>query len=303
MTARQIRVVAQQWFESNQDAIVVEVAQARGSAPRGAGTRMLVSAERALGTIGGGHLEAKALARARALLTEHRETRAAPSERFALGPALGQCCGGAVTLAYRSLDADALAAWPVCAAHFHLLLFGAGHVGRALVRQLSLFDVDIDWIDERESEFGSGFEFDCEAAIGNDVDTAARIRRVCVDGVDAEVDHAPPGAFYLVMTHSHDLDFRICEAVLRRGDFGWLGLIGSRTKRERFVRRLTDRGLPADTIARMLCPIGNGPLGDGIEASDASNARWGANALDPKAPEMIAITVASQLLRAAAFTG
>ena len=89
---------------------------------------------------------------------------------------------------------------------------------------------------------------------------------------------APPGAFYLVLTHDHDLDLRITEAVLRRGDFAYLGLIGSKTKRARFEHRFEQRGVPLDAIARMTCPIGIGSA-------------------HGKEPEVIAVGVVAQLLQ------
>jgi xanthine dehydrogenase accessory factor len=229
---------------------------------------MLVSAAQAVGTIGGGHLELKAIAYAREMLRTHELTP--QSQHYPLGPALGQCCGGAVTLGYAALDDDALARWPTAAPLFHLQLYGAGHVGRAIATLLATLDVTVDWIDERDGEFA-------------DLTTLGtawppHIRRVCVDGVDAEVGTAPPGAFYLVLTHSHDLDLRITEAILRRGDFGYLGLIGSKTKRQRFIHRFEQRGISAGAIERMTCPIGV----EGITA---------------KEPEMLAMAVVAQLLQ------
>jgi len=259
---------ARRWLEAGRTAIVVEVMQALGSAPREAGTRMLVSATDPVGTIGGGHLELKAIAQAREMLRTNE--LALHIERFALGPALGQCCGGAVTLAYRALDAQALAHWPEAPPLFHLQLYGAGHVGRAIATLLTTLDVSVDWIDERESEFPTA------TTLGTP--WPAHIRRVCVDAVDAEVRLAKPGAFYLVLTHDHDLDLRITEAVLRRGDFGYLGLIGSNTKRQRFVHRFEERGIAPAAIARMTCPIGiQGVVG--------------------KEPEIIAAAVLAQLLQ------
>jgi xanthine dehydrogenase accessory factor len=265
---RAVRDGAQRWLATARAAVVVEVTQAQGSAPREAGTRMVVAADEALGTVGGGHLEAKAIARAREMLRTGE--LAAHSEHFALGPSLGQCCGGAVTLAYGALDADALARWPAPAPLFHLQLYGAGHVGRAIATLLATLDASVDWIDEREHEFPAS------TTLG----TAwpAHIRRVCVDAVEGEVRLAPPGAFYLVLTHDHDLDLRITEAVLRRGDFGYLGLIGSKTKRARFEHRFEQRGVAPEAIARMTCPIGfDSQLG--------------------KAPEVIALGVVAQLLQ------
>ena len=267
---RATREAALQLLAAGHGAIVVEVVEARGSAPRAAGTRMLVSPERAVGTVGGGHLELKALQTARAMLSANQP--ASRSEHFALGPALGQCCGGAVTLRYELLSAEALARWPEPAALFRLQLYGAGHVGRAIATLLATLDVEVDWIDEREDQFAGA------TTLGTP--WPSHIRQVCVDAVEAEVRGAPPGAYYLVLTHQHELDLRITEAVLRRGDFGYLGLIGSKTKRQRFIRRFEQRGVAAAAIARMTCPIGVEGIGG-------------------KQPEVLALAVVAQLLQAA----
>jgi xanthine dehydrogenase accessory factor len=253
-------------WRAGRTAIVVEVVEARGSAPRDGGTRMLVSAEALAGTVGGGHLELKAIAFAREMLAAGD---AGPRQQhYPLGPALGQCCGGAVTLGFSRLDAAALAAWPAPAVRFHLQLYGAGHVGRAIVQALAPLPVRIDWIDEREDEFARHVR----PVIGR-----ADIRPVCVDAVEAEVALAPPGACYLVLTHEHDLDLRITEAILKRGDFAYLGLIGSATKRARFLHRFEQRGIAPEVLARLTCPIGvPGIVG--------------------KEPEVIAVAVAAQLL-------
>ena len=266
---RRTRDAALQALAQRQAAIVVEVLEARGSVPRATGTRMLVLPRQTVGTIGGGHLELRALQTARAMLDANDP--AARNEHFALGPALGQCCGGAVTLGYEALSADALARWPAPAALFHLQLYGAGHVGRAIATLLATLDVEVDWIDEREEEFPDATTLGAH--------WPRHIRQVCVDAVEAEVGAAPPGAFYLVLTHQHELDLRISEAILRRGDFGYFGLIGSKTKCQRFVHRLEQRGVPAAGIARMTCPIGIEGIGG-------------------KQPEVLALAVVAQLLRA-----
>ena len=205
----------------------VVVAAHDGSSPREPGAEMLVWQDGQSGTIGGGTLEFEAAAKARALLAR----RGGPVvERVPLGPALGQCCGGAVTLGFALLDTAALAAWPQTAPRFHLQLYGAGHVGRAIVQALAPLHCVVDWIDEREEEFPATFS-------PHGGPWPAHIRKVCVDTVEAEVDTAPPGAFYLVLTHQHDLDLRISEAILRRGDFGFFGLIWSKTKKHRFIHR------------------------------------------------------------------
>jgi xanthine dehydrogenase accessory factor len=256
-----LQAVALRWRAEGRPAVVVEVAASRGSVPRPAGTRMLVAAAEAAGTIGGGHLELQAIAEARALLG--RGTGAV-DRRLALGPTLGQCCGGALELRYTLLaDADP-AAWAVAPPRFVLQLYGAGHVGRAIVRLLAGIPCRVQWIDEREGEFPAA-------------PLPAHIERVCVAAVEAEVEAAPPGACYLVMTHSHELDLRITQAILQRGDFGYLGLIGSRSKRAQFERRLRERGHGDAMLARITCPVGLA----GIEG---------------KEPEVIAVAVAAQLL-------
>jgi xanthine dehydrogenase accessory factor len=260
---RTVHESARDWHAADRAAVVVEVVDFKGSVPRETGTRMLVSADAVVGTIGGGHLELQAIERARTLLaTAARE----PHERdIALGPSLGQCCGGVLRLRWQVLSSAALATWPPPGPRFHLQLYGAGHVGRAVAQLLSGIDCRVQWIDERESEFPS------EA-------TPPHIERVCVEPVEAEVALAPRGACFLVLTHSHELDLRITEAILRRGDFAYLGLIGSATKRARFVHRFEERGIAADTLARITCPIGV----PGIAG---------------KEPEVIAVAVVAQLLQ------
>ena len=267
-----LRAIAGSWLATGRTSVVVEVLDARGSVPRESGTRMLVSLRETAGTVGGGHLELKAIALARAMLAQ--DDPHAHTEHYPLGPALGQCCGGAVTLAYAPLDAAALARWPVDPPRFHLQLYGAGHVGRANVRALAPLNVVVDWIDEREEEFPLTFQEHGGAWPGH-------IRKVCVDAVEAEVRTAPAGAYYLVLTHQHDLDLRISEAILKRGDFGYFGLIGSKTKRQRFIHRFEQRGIAPEVIERMTCPIG-------------------VPGIDGKEPEVIAAAVVAQLLQVSA---
>jgi len=144
------------------------------------------------------------------------------------------------------------------------VLFGAGHVGQALVRVLAYMPCTVSWADERDAQFPDN--------------VPANVRVEPTDVPQAIVDEAPAGAFYLVMTHSHALDEQLCRHILRRGDFAYLGLIGSRTKRVKFERRLARRGVAPEALARMTCPIGVAGIHD-------------------KAPESIAIAVAAQLLQ------
>ena len=267
MTApRALESTARAWLAARRPAMEVQVLDARGSVPREAGTRMLVAADAVAGTIGGGHLELQAIADARAMLAAHQ---AGPRDRaIALGPTLGQCCGGALTLRTQALMPETLAQWPREAPLFSLQLYGAGHVGRAIVKLLEGINCAVQWIDERESEFPA-------------TPPAAHIERLCVEPVEAEVPNAAPGHVYLVLTHSHELDQRITEAILKRGDFGYLGLIGSATKRARFLHRFEQRGIATDVLDRMTCPIGVPGIGG-------------------KEPEVIAVAVVAQLLQVAA---
>ncbi|MGB8437370.1 MAG: xanthine dehydrogenase accessory protein XdhC, partial [Burkholderiales bacterium] len=123
-----------------------------------------------------------------------------------------------------------------------IVLFGAGHVGRALVKALADVDCRVIWVDYRAEEFPAV--------------VPANTRVVVTDAPEREVDRASAGAYFLVMTHSHPLDFELCERALRRGDFAYLGLIGSASKRARFLKNLKLEGVPEAALARLTCPIG-----------------------------------------------
>jgi xanthine dehydrogenase accessory factor len=268
---RDTRLAAMHWLEQRTPAVVVEVVRTRGSAPRGTGTRMLVSAVQAIGTIGGGHLEWEAQAIAKAMLAARD---AAPRrERYPLGPALGQCCGGAVELEFSLLDDSAIARWPASPPLLCLQMHGAGHVGHAIATLLTTLDVQADWIDERDDAFAP------TTTLGTPWPHS--VHRRVVEGAEGEIADAPPGTFFLVLTHDHALDLRIVEAALRRDDAGFVGVIGSKSKRERFRHRLADRGLSDERVARMRCPMGL----PGITG---------------KQPEIIALAVVAQLMQEAA---
>ncbi|WP_308916020.1 xanthine dehydrogenase accessory protein XdhC [Jannaschia sp. LMIT008] len=244
----------------------IVVAQARGSVPRGAGTEMLVWDGGSDGTIGGGALEWRAMAMARDVL----RSGTARVERLALGPALGQCCGGSTTLVIERLDAvpplpwarrlegnappppDGTIGWQdgwmvddAARPHRHVWIWGAGHVGRAIVDVLSpLPGFAVTWIDMAADRFPEGDAPD---------------RLIAIDPPQA-MPHAPADADHLILTHSHDLDFGLCHAALTRG-FGSCGLIGSATKWARFRKRLVAMGHSVDAVDRIACPIGDPKLG------------------------------------------
>lgn len=235
------------------DAVRITVAASRGSAPREPGAAMLVRADGTEGTIGGGALEWEAMRLARAMLAdglpEMRRT-------FPLGPALGQCCGGSVTLAFR-----ATGAMPVPRGA-PLWIWGAGHVGRALVHSLSpLPDFFLSWVDTDAARFPQ--------------DIPGNVHRIVAADPVTLAPHAGAAAHHLIVTYSHEIDLALCDVLLRRG-FASCGLIGSATKWARFRRRLAQLGHRPDRIDRILCPIGDPSLG--------------------KHPQAIAIGVAARLL-------
>lgn len=289
LSSRHLRHVAVQWLAAGRPALVVRVHAIRGSTPREAGVRMLVGGGEhggeVLGTIGGGHLEWQAIDLARKALAEAHAAKqplAAWQQTFALGPTLGQCCGGSVDLAFEPLTDATLQAWALPAPRFHLELHGAGHVGQAIVKLLTDIDCTVRWIDERA---------DTDETLGADAPglptpqalaaLPPHIQFVSTDQAEAEVADAPPGACHLVLTHRHDLDLRIIHAVLQRGDFAFAGLIGSQTKRAKFLHRLQAMGVSDEAIARLTCPIGLPEL-------------------PGKEPAVIAISVVAQLLQRAA---
>ena len=235
------------------NAIRVSVARTAGSVPREAGTQMLVKSDGIEGTIGGGALEWEAMRLARLMIAGgmREDTRT-----FPLGPGLGQCCGGSVTLTFEA--ADSLFR-PLGR---QLWIYGAGHVGRAIVNVLHpLAEFDITWIDTSRDR------------LPRDVPGEVSIL-VAADPVRV-VSHAPDSAEHLILTYSHEMDLALCHAILQR-PFSSVGLIGSATKWARFRSRLATLGHSAEQISRIACPIGDPALG--------------------KHPQAIAIGVATALL-------
>jgi xanthine dehydrogenase accessory factor len=218
-------------------------------------------------TIGGGKLELDAIANARAVLEgSSRLLR----NNYKLGPSLGQCCGGEVLLCFelvRAQDVETLRA-RLTAQFTPLALFGAGHVGLALVNILCTLPMRVVWIDSREQVFPANVpeSVHCEHS----------------DPVEGAVPGLPPDTRVLVMSFSHAEDLDIVAACLRRqrerADLPYVGLIGSKTKWASFRQRLLARGFSEAELAHVTCPIGISGIGD-------------------KRPEAIAVAVAAQLLQ------
>lgn len=273
-----------------QSCVLVRVAQVAGSAPREVGAAMAVTPQTEFGTIGGGHLELQAIARARALLLAGDQTPCV--ERFALGPSLGQCCGGVVHICFEVINVGAV--WPAEAllalggghsfsvpsalhqqvlepAPLRVALFGGGHVGHAIVEVLALLPCRVHWIDSRDQVFPPTLPVNVQAEHSAPVQGA--------------VQDLAAHSHVLIMSFSHAEDLDVLVACLQRQraqhDLASIGLIGSKTKWATFQNRLRERGFSDAELAQVICPIGV----PGISGKQA------------KLPHVIAVAVAAQLLQ------
>lgn len=288
LTARQLSVLEQN-LSASKAAVLVTVVEVKGSAPRGPGTTMLVLGNSIVGTIGGGRLEFEAINAAQRMM--HQRTTTAFRERYPLGDRLGQCCGGSVELLFEpsepdwntwvsealavlkhkkvyrrvSGNADHAYTYIIEPPSAHLVLCGAGHVGRALVQVLSNAPISVHWVDERASEFPKNVPSNVHCEVS--------------DLAEVVVRSAPPNSAVLITTHRHDLDFSLAGVAIARTDLAYCGMIGSASKRSRFERQWRKRDREDAHLQRLVCPIGlAGPSG--------------------KEPEVVAIAVAAEVLRA-----
>lgn len=290
---------------STQPAALISVLATEGSAPRGAGTRMLATDNGLHGTIGGGQLEYRAIEQARSILALPPGSWRV--QDYPLGPMLGQCCGGRVRLLIEHVDPAALD-WLADASDERILvtrltpsgpdrhvstqatpstlsargdrprdghvlaerigqyrqplyLFGAGHVGQAIARHAAALPFRLAWFDTRP--------------VFETIDGVAVVPEAAIDQC---VGEAPDDAAILILTHDHGLDYRLTHAALLRSPVAFVGLIGSATKRARFLHRLERDAISADARARLTCPIG-------------------VAGITGKEPDVIAIAALAQLLQ------
>jgi len=243
---------------------LVMITKTSGSTPRDMGTIMLVTENAEFGTIGGGNFEHAATKSARALLSG-KDTQLQTLD-YILGPDVEQCCGGRVVLSLRLIsspnDLCKTGDWPKTNAKTNspVFLFGGGHVGKALANTLAPLPFVVHHFDNRPEKMTAQLQ-------------------MFSDPQDA-VSSAPPSTLFLIMSHDHGLDYKLVSAVLHRADFGFCGLIGSKTKRARFFSRLKKDGFTNKQLSGLTCPIG-------IER------------IQGKEPEIIAASVAAQLLQIA----
>lgn len=265
-----LSTVARHWHAKGDAFAMISVSEALGSTPREVGAVMLVSAVEMAGTIGGGRLEWDAINAARAMLEAGDSSR---ELTVTLGPAIGQCCGGRVVLHIKGVGTEDVEALQAAENATHsampnVMIYGAGHVGRALALALASLPFKTSLVDSREAELSLA--------------KSLFVKRDCVtllhtDSAIALAETAPAGTAHIIMTHSHALDSLIAAAVLERNAFSYLGIIGSQTKRTSFCRAFKELGLPAESIARIVCPIGG-------------------NSVQDKRPEVIAALVAAELI-------
>ncbi|WP_294233809.1 xanthine dehydrogenase accessory protein XdhC [uncultured Sphingomonas sp.] len=283
---------------------LVTVLATEGSAPRGAGTRMVVTETDSVDTIGGGALEHRAIEQARAILAHPPGSWRV--QDYPLGPLLGQCCGGRVRLLIERVDPAALdwieavatgatlttrlhpghvtrhpdpaaavtplsargdrpeagACWSERSGQWQrpLYLFGAGHVGQAIARRIDGLPLRLAWFDSRDA-----------------LADLPGVTIIAEDRLPDCIAEAPADAAILILTHDHGLDYALTHAALMRPPLAYVGLIGSATKRARFLARLTRDAVSDQARARLTCPIGL-PMIAGKE------------------PDVIALSVLAQLL-------
>jgi len=280
------------------DIVLVTVTATKGSSPRNVGARMLITADEIWQTIGGGAVEFDIMARARKMLANGDNGWERQHLTFALGPDMGQCCGGQMSILLEKFgnkqesDLRALSAAvtcktilshpldsgpplsvetisgmpafsaPVTPTFTPLFIYGAGHVSRALLPRLDGLGFEIFLVDIDDDRYPA--------------DLGDKAKKLLARAPEAIASHAPLGAWHLVMTHSHSLDEAICLELLTNGRFSYLGLIGSKSKRARFIKRLFAAGVPKSMLDFLTCPIG-------------------IDEITGKSPSYVALSIAAQL--------
>lgn len=233
-------------IEHNESSVLITIVSVEGSSPRGVGTRMLVTDHELAGTIGGGALEHEATQHARRLLLDDAREEIISEREFTLGSHLTQCCGGRVTLQF---DCH----W---ASEFTLHVFGAGHVAQEVCRiaqrlhALTTFhDARKSWLEKIENTAAES------STPGRALN--ARIKTASLpEDVYTYIESLEPDAYFLIMTHSHELDMELVEAVLSRNDSAYCGLIASKSKAISFKNRLERKGFTKAEINALTAPMG-----------------------------------------------
>ena len=241
--------------------VLVTVAKVRGHAPRGAGSKMVVTKEKVFGSVGGGNLEQTAVEKARALLVENSSPELLTMTLNPKGGDHGvQCCGGEVTLLLE----------PLTPTRPTVVIFGAGHVGWALTHVLSILPIDLYLVDSREPQLSLLESFNPPSTFN--------LQLVYAPIPETALQDLPSGSHLLVMTHDHAEDIAILDVALKREDLSFIGLIGSSAKWAHFQQTLKKQGHTDEALQRVTTPIGL----EGVPG---------------KSPPAIAIATAAQLLQ------
>lgn len=268
--------VIERALDAHGTCVMISVVRAEGSTPREQGARIIVTPQGFHGTIGGGTLEWKALAMAQSMLGKPAATRLVDQS---LGPDLGQCCGGRVKLSIEAFDRGQLPAIADFSAREKaglfdmrgripgvdvierfgeqqraVLVFGAGHVGRATILALAPLPFQVTWADSRPDAFPAAVPSNATLITGDPL---------------AVIAAAEEGALAFIMSHSHALDLEFADAALRNPNIARVGVIGSATKRARFEKRLREAGIDDERIGNMICPIGIGGIRSKLPAAIA----------------------------------
>jgi len=285
-------------LEDGNDIVLATVTSTKGSSPRDAGARMLITLKQTWHTIGGGAVEFDIMARARKMLASGDNGWERQHLTFALGPDMGQCCGGQMSILLEKFsnkeksDLRALSvavksetilshpldsgpplsveprsripgfSAPIRSPLTPLFIYGAGHVSRALLPRLDGLGFEIFLVDIDDDRYPA--------------DLGDKAKKLLAKAPEAIARHAPLGAAHLVMTHSHSLDEAICLELLTKGGFAYLGLIGSKSKRARFKKRLLAAGVAESMLDLLVCPIG-------------------IDEITGKSPSYVALSIAAQL--------
>ena len=251
----------------DKEVILITIIEAKGSVPRNKNVKMVVSTDEQYGTIGGGELEYRTINEAVNLLKNSSQNSIILD--YPLGPSLGQCCGGFIKIKLdkfkngQDLLIENNLKEYISKNYKNLYLFGAGHIAQSLSIKLDGTGFNVFIIDSREdflSKIKSNY-----------------ITKILAKNPEIIVNNAPAKTFYLIMTHSHQVDLSICSSLLKKNDFSFIGLIGSKTKKNRFYKRLREMGHKEEIINKIEIPIG-------------------LKSIQGKEPDIIAISIIARLL-------
>ena len=227
----------------NKKIIKAKIINAEGSLPRALGDFMLITENDIYGSIGGGQLEFMVINKAQEFLKNN--TKKNVTLNIPLGPGIGQCCGGYVQIliSYHLNGEDSLLNEELYIKDpDNLYIFGAGHIGQALSLKSSDLNFNVHLIDSRKDYlFMNEYK---------DVD------HIFADKPWELIKNLSPQSYFIILTHSHDYDFKIINEILFMNSFKFIGLIGSKTKKNKFSNRLKDNGHDQSLINKIECPVG-----------------------------------------------